>query len=380
MKQQSNTAIIKGTSMTQQSSQEFEKIKKECETLERRLKKSENNNDILVEQKKLLEESLNSELRNLRDIAGMILPAPGTEPKLEGYDIYGRIESLTRGIGGDFISYVSPHNYNFLDRITESEKKLKIIKQIYCSGCTRDSLAQKESEKLENLKKQKNIAGIFIADVAGHQATDIVLAGMADAAFHMAVDYELENNGTITTTLFERLNDQVYRQRQCQQNSTIEISAKKSSSKFITGLYGEIAKDGKFRFINAGSTHPQIFSNENNSFVEIPKTRLITGPAFGIAPGESHYKISSTTKRKKPYSVNELQIMGKGDIIILTTDGFEEHLLTKGGYKRHMEQVIRETKEYSAKEIGDSIFHNALHKHDYAQQDDMTLVVIKRNY
>jgi serine phosphatase RsbU (regulator of sigma subunit) len=70
--------------------------------------------------------------------------------------------------------------------------------------------------------------------------------------------------------------------------------------------------------------------------------------------------------------------MNEGDILILMTDGFEEHLMNRGGYTKHMEQVLRTYKDTSAKEIGDAIFYDALHNHNWSQKDDMTLVVVKK--
>ncbi len=363
-----------GTRMTQKKQltleEQLKRSQEENEKLHRTLDTAKKNYGLLEAKHNRFKSRFNAEVENLKSIAGMILPASGTEPQLAGFDIYGRIDPMVKGMGGDLISYVSPHNYRlseFIQKAIAERNKLLTL--------DRKRSAAHLQGIINNLERQQHIAGILVADVSGHQATDITVAGMFDASFHTAVEYELEHHGTITLELFEKLNDQVYRQRQCQQRFT-----EKSASKFISGIYGEIAEDGTFRFINAGHPMPKVFSYEQNKFAQIPESLYVRLQPFGFLPGDKEFYTDSKSilGTKKPYRVNQMSIMGRGDVLVLMTDGFEEHMMTRGGYEKHMERVLKKNKDGTAQEIGDAIFYDALNNHDWRQKDDMTLVIIKK--
>ena len=108
------------------------------------------------------------------------------------------------------------------------------------------ALTRGQVEVARRLRQNKDRVGILVADSAGHDMTDAVLAAMLHQAFLTGVLYELENEGHVTAKLFEVLNTR--------------FAQSSSVNKFLTMIYGEISNDGTFRFISAGHPKPLIFS------------------------------------------------------------------------------------------------------------------------
>jgi serine phosphatase RsbU (regulator of sigma subunit) len=82
----------------------------------------------------------------------------------------------------------------------------------------------------------------------------------------------------------------------------------------------------------------------------------------------------SAQGHKKPYEVNEIDLLGGGDILLLYTDGFSEH--AEGSYfPDEPERVLAAHKDDTAEEIcvrlRESMIARAL------QQDDASVVVVK---
>jgi len=290
---------------------------------------------------------LTGELENFQDIARYIKPLAGELPKLPGLDVYGDTIPLNGIVGGDHILYVDfSRRYDLDARIAQAKKE------------GRDQVAR-------NLETCRHRAGIAIADVSGHQITDALLAAMLHQAFLLGVIYELDYHGTVTEQLFENLNTRFY-------NSS-------SVSKFLTMLYGEIDEDGTFRFLSAAHPPPVIFSRKFEKIVEVPKQR--TFPPIGTLP--SGQDIDRRNNRsvlgyKDPYRVNELDLIGSGDTMLLYTDGLLEHVKGEVCYfPGRLEEILHKTKEESAQEIFDAIREDML---DFARpEDDISFVVIKRN-
>ena len=75
--------------------------------------------------------------------------------------------------------------------------------------------------------------------------------------------------------------------------------------------------------------------------------------------------------------MNEWQLMGAGDILLLHTDGLSEHAGPDGVYfPQHAEQTVRRVKHESARAIFDALTTDL--RSFSAQTDDVSLVVIKR--
>jgi serine phosphatase RsbU (regulator of sigma subunit) len=292
---------------------------------------------------------LTDELENFQEIAVQLKPESGEIPKLPGIDVFGATIPLVGAIGGDHIIYIDFKQRHDLDlRIAQAEKKG--FPQI--------------ARKLEEIKQT---AGVLVADVSGHRITDAVLAAMLHQAFLLGVLYELELSGTITTRLFENINNRFYRSS--------------SVHKFVTMVYGEIHVSGTFRFISAGHPPPLVFSHEFDQFMEIHPDLLTSYPPIGTMPSETdpdRSREGSTLGYKGKYTVNELKLMMPGDILVLYTDGLREHGGERANYfPNKLEAKIREFKNESARRIFEEISRDLLAF--AAPEDDVSCVLIKKD-
>ena len=289
------------------------------------------------------------EILNFQKIARNIKPHPGEIPAINGLDIYGETISLWGEVCGDHIIYV-----DFLKRF-DIDERIKLAER---------------TDKIEvanKLRHLKNRAGILLADVSGHSITDSLLNAMLHQAFLVGASYELSIYGEVTIDLFEAINQRFY------QSSSID--------KFITMIYGEIESNGDFRFISAGHPSPLIFSNEFNQIVNIDNLNLINFPPIGTLPSESDIDskvIKSLLGHKKRYAVNSLSVMGKGDILMLFTDGFTDQRSGELNYTSiRLEKKLKLVKHLSSKEIFQNIkedFKNFCNPPD----DDATIIIIKK--
>ena len=288
------------------------------------------------------------ELENFEKIARYLVPSSGDIPEVEGIDVYGISIPLNGLVGGDHIIYVDfKKRYDLEARIRKA------------SDSGHDSVVR-------NLLGCQSKAGIALADVSGHRITDALLALMLHQAFLLGASYELDHRGEITTRLFENLNTRFY----------------KSSSvgKFVTLIYGEISENGKFSFVSAAHPTPVVFSAKYNQFVDICPESLITFPPIGTMP--SYEDIDRSTSQsilgfKERYEVNEINLMGSGDIMLLYSDGLSEH--SKGDklyFPERLQSKLREVKEGSAHSIFDAIHKDLLEFG--APRDDISFVVVKR--
>ncbi len=289
------------------------------------------------------------ELENFEEIAAQLTAAPGDLPSLSGIDIYGQTLPLNGVVGGDHIIYLDfKQRYDLDARIEEAAK-------------------QGRTAVVDNLIRCKSKAGIAIADVSGHRVTDALLALMLHQSFLLGAIYELDSHGDITTRLFENLNTRFYRSS--------------SVSKFITLLYGEIGEDGKFEFISAAHPVPVVFSREFDRIMDISESMLTTFPPIGTMPSSDDIDRRTTETVlgfKEKYEVNEISLMGSGDIMLLYTDGFSE--LSDGTseyFPDLLEAKLREVKDLSAQGIFAAVQQDLLSFG--VPFDDVSFIVIKRN-
>lgn len=291
-------------------------------------------------------EGLDDELQNFQEIATTLKPSPGGIPSLEGVDIGGISTPLKELVGGDHIIYIDfNRRYDLTRRIDEAVTK------------GRPEVAAK-------LELCRHRAGILLADVSGHRITDALIAAMLHQAFLLGVYYELDRFGEITTKLFEHINQRFYRTT--------------SVRKYLTMLYGEISDEGRFRFISAGHPRPLVYSREFGQFVEIADKRLVSYPPVGMFPSNTAVDERvgpGTLGYKKAYTVNEIDLLAEGDILILYTDGFSEH--AAGRYVSEvLEGRLAEIQDRSAIEICELLTADVV---GYGPvEDDVSVVVIKK--
>ncbi len=196
--------------------------------------------------------------------------------------------------------------------------------------------------------------------------TDALVAAMLHQAFLTGVLYELDRFGEVTTRLFENLNTR--------------FSRSVSVRKYVTLTYGEVSRSGAFRFLLAGSPRPMVFSAEFDRCVTIAPDRLVGYFPLGMFPSEEDVDVAKNLGAltyKPKYTVNEVNLMGVGDILLLMTDGIAEHELEDVFFvPSSLEDTIRANKNASAREIFRAVRDAALSFAPPA--DDMTLIVVKR--
>ena len=290
---------------------------------------------------------LMGELDNFEGIAKYLLPQPGEIPRLHGIDVWGGTLPLMGAVGGDHIIYVDfKQRFDLEARIEHAIEKGK-------------------PEVVENLRRCQRAAGIALIDVAGHQATDALLAAMLHQAFLLGSLYELDIFGQITKRLFENLNTRFYKSS--------------GDNKFLSMIYGEISEDSRFRFLTAAQPFPSVFSNEHNRFMEVSPVLCVSFPPLGLMPslGIDRNATESILGFTERYQMNEWSLMGAGDILLLHSDGLVEHGKTLEAYfPHHLERKLTEVKHQSAREIYDAVTEDL--RAFAAPTDDISIVVIKR--
>jgi serine phosphatase RsbU (regulator of sigma subunit) len=290
---------------------------------------------------------LTRELENFQYIAQQLVPLPGEVPTLDGFDIWGGSLQLSGIVGGDHITY--------LDFKTRFDLNARIER----------ARAEGRVDVVENLKGCQHKGGVALIDVSGHRMTDALLAAMLHQAFLLGAIYELDRYGQITRRLFENLNTRFY------QSS--------GTSKFVSLIYGEISDDAKFRFLSAGQPYPSIFSSEHNRFMDVSPHLCLSFPPLGMLPSFNVIDRSTTPSLlgfKERYEINEWTLMGRGDILLMHTDGLTEHEGPGGRYfPGRLEHLLREVKHLGARQICDAIKADLV---AFAEPlDDASVVVIK---
>jgi len=290
---------------------------------------------------------LEAELANFRSMMEYVNWFP-EDVSLANIDAAGKIYPLNGRLGGDHIVFIDFNRRHNLDRRIET------------------ALRDGKEELAKNLEKCRSRIGILLADSAGHDTTDALLTAMLHQAFLTGVLYELETEGHVTPKLFEVLNTRF---------------AKSSSiNKFITMIYGEISDDGAFRFISAGHPKPVVFSAEYDRLVDIHPDRMNNVMPIGVFPTEGDIDepaAPAPVLHNKRFAVNQVNLMGRGDILLLQTDGLYEHADGDRSYSpNHLEAAIRRVKHLPPKDIVTAIYKDMVH---FAPpQDDISLVAIKR--
>jgi serine phosphatase RsbU (regulator of sigma subunit) len=289
---------------------------------------------------------LTRELENFQNIAKYLVPLPGEVPRLNGIDVWGGSLQLNGSVGGDHITYVDfKQRFDLQARIERAREEGRL-------------------DVADNLQGCRHKAGIAVMDVAGHQMTDALLASMLHQAFLLGAIYELDRYGQITRRLFENLNTRFY------QSS--------GTHKYVSMIYGEISEDATFRFLSAGMPFPAIFSNQHDRFMEVGEHVKMSFPPLGMMPSFviDRRVTKSLLGFKERYEMNEWTLMGRGDILLLHTDGLSDHRTHDQAYfPGRLELTVRESKHLGAREI-----YEAIRKDVVAfgsPTDDISLVVIK---
>jgi len=298
--------------------------------------------------------NLNEEFRSgAQYLAQRLMPTAGAIPHLPGIDIYGITIPLNGVAGGDLITYV-----NFRDRFDLDARIQRALQNGLVSI----------SQALQRLKRK---GGVLVADVSGHEFSDAARALLLHQAFHTAALYEMDLNGEITVRLFEQINT-----RFCKSATLRNLAADPDAGSFITLIYGEISNTGRFNFVSAGHPPPLVFSREFDRFVEISPDRLVSYTPIGLQPSEDHAdarRYERALGYKKKYTVNNLNLMGQGDVLLLYTDGLLDPVSTYS--REQLERAVSRACDGSAQEICRTLIED---RRSFAEQtDDLSVVVIK---
>lgn len=289
---------------------------------------------------------IRAEFANLEEIALATKPASGDLPELRGVDIDGISMPLRQAIGGDHLIYLDfKQRYDLERRIREAE-------------------AAGNERVVAGLRQSQQRAGVLVADVSGHKATDALVAAMLHQAFLLGAYYELDLFGEITTRLFEHINQRFYK------STTL--------NKYLTMLYGEVSEQGRFRFFSAGHPAPLLFAGRPGRIEHLREDQLVRFPPVGmfasnaymdelVDPGPLGYK--------RPYEVSEVDLLEAGDLLLLYTDGFAEH-----GEERYIaeraESLLETVRGLRASEICERLRDDLV---AFAPaEDDVSFVVIKK--
>ncbi len=159
------------------------------------------------------------------------------------------------------------------------------------------------------------------------------------------------------------------------------VFEKTPAEKFITMLYGEIWSNGKFRFISAAHPPPVVFSRKYNRIVEISNDRKITLGPLGLKQDDEvdNSKSSASTKEyREKYTVNEINLLGTGDILLLHTDGLSDHMddNEKRFFPEGVEEVLRVFVDDTPEQILLALEERIL---EYGKPtDDISVVIAKK--
>jgi serine phosphatase RsbU (regulator of sigma subunit) len=102
----------------------------------------------------------------------------------------------------------------------------------------------------------------------------------------------------------------------------------------------------------------------------------VSYPPIGLLPTEDQvdakrYQLSLGYQKR--YTVNELNLMGQGDVLLLYTDGLLDSISPY--MQNHLERSISRSKDGTARQICEAIVADRCAA--AAQTDDLSLVIIK---
>ncbi len=341
-----------------------------------------------------------------------LMPVEGAIPRLAGIEMYGNSIPAEKA-GGDLFEYINfQQRYNIDARIARALALSRLYLEPLAEGAKprngvdvhvrwlesrpgykstdgveyRRATSSEQLRIAENLQTLYSIAGVLLVDAQGHGILAAKIASTVHDTFHTAMLCELEAHGETTPDFFEIINlrlAQSVTARNALGRDTVE-----SSRELATMVYGEIHSGGLFRFVNFGHPPPLVFSAEYGRFMKIEKGCVTQFPALGLEVPEDHpdrskyISIDRRTSQINSSDLEEITLMGKGDILFLYTDGVYDG--SDERQSQELEQIMERHKRESAKEICNAILDYAVRNDEYLWQinepdriDDKTVFIIK---
>jgi sigma-B regulation protein RsbU (phosphoserine phosphatase) len=188
--------------------------------------------------------------------------------------------------------------------------------------------------------------GIAMGDAASKGISAAVQALYVSGALKMGAGYQ-----TKISSLIRKLNNLVHHAF--------------TDDRFITLFYCELAKDkqGLCTYVNAGHCSPMLYHAATDAIELLEATGNIIGPF-----PDQYYR-------------SEGVMIGKGDILLIFTDGVSEAMDPAGNQysEARLAQRLKELKKHSAKEIAGMLIQEVMAYNTHGKySDDKTIVVVKR--
>jgi len=304
-------------------------------------------------------DKLVKQVLRVQERTALNLPRKEDFARLPNIDYFAKIEPHDACVGGDHLAIIDFKNYLVNDTYTIADM-------------ARDARKSGRHDYAATLEGNLDAMGIWIADAQGHDISASIPNTYLHGQFQIGIDYELFLHAQITADFFRRMNRKFYNWLQAEYLIV---------KPYVTMLYGEIHNDGRFRFIPLGHPGPAIFSNKYDKLVHLSSDAFDSSTPLGVLPSEYHADTQNFDTQhhmtKANFPVNEITLLGMGDILILYTDGLTEQ---KNGemnfYESRLEQVLKKAKTGTAKEIYANIREEL---ESYCPpSDDLTMVVIKK--
>ncbi|MGE0407085.1 MAG: PP2C family protein-serine/threonine phosphatase, partial [Candidatus Korobacteraceae bacterium] len=340
-----------------------------------------------------------------------LMPVEGAIPRLAGIEMYGN-SIPAESVGGDLFEYLNfQQRYNIDARIAialrladeylqplppgaapRNEVDLHVQWLQSRPGFGAQDAAEyrraKSSEQLriaENLQELHTTAGVLLVDAQGHGLIAAKIASTVHDTFHAFMLSELDHKGKATTDFCEKVNLRLA--QSVTARNALGRTTESTSREIATMLYGEVRPHGMFRFVNFGHPPPLVFSEEYGKFMDLNREDMVQFPALGLEIPEDHpdrSKYVSMTVRKRQMDasdVADITLMNRGDLLFLCTDGVYDGADEED--RLQIEQIIRDHKEGSAKDVCNAVLDWALDKDERLRKvgfadriDDKTVFII----
>lgn len=342
-----------------------------------------------------------------------LMPVEGAIPHIPGIEMYGNSVPVEK-VGGDLFEYINfQQRYDVDARIRQALKLSKEFLDLLPPGAPprnsvddhvewlrsrpdyrpameaeyREARSSEQVRVAEALNDLNSTAGVLLVDAQGHGLISAKIASTVHDTFHAFMLSELDHHGRTTPELFENLNLRLA--HSVTARNALGISEGENAREIATMLYGEVHPYGYFRFVNFGHPPPLVFSAEYRKFVELDKDRMVQFLPLGLQISADHpdrRRYFSMQLRPRPANssdVAEITLMSPGDILFLYTDGVYDGSDTEE--RQHIEAVMREHYQKSARDICDALLEHAIQDDDHLRQigeeeriDDKTVFIIKR--